>query len=310
MIRAIVKQSQSLAFWQFFGMILLAEAVTILVAWLLLGHNTKEWIADKAAQAAKISASVASGNDWLAFDRAPKDVDSALFKRLTKKLGQISDREFPRKSGSVYLVRVDRGEAWEIDSDDVPPMGDMGKANPVELTAYATKSPTRASDPIVDDYGTYLAAYTPILKNGRVIGLLAAAYDTAPLSDFQAVVDRTFWLSIVPGILTSLLVAYLLASMFVKPMQVFRAISEEATTERNQQSGAAPDPWAGLTPREKEVADLVGDGLTNLEMAEKLSVSIETIKTHVRRILEKTGCTGRVQIAVQASVRRRTLASV
>lgn len=59
--------------------------------------------------------------------------------------------------------------------------------------------------------------------------------------------------------------------------------------------GAAPrNP---LTGRELEIADLVGDGLTNREIAEKLVISKRTAETHVQHILTKLGFTNRAQIA-------------
>lgn len=53
-----------------------------------------------------------------------------------------------------------------------------------------------------------------------------------------------------------------------------------------------------LSPREKEVAVLISQGLGNAEIAERLFISIPTVKTHVARILEKMQVENRVQIAV------------
>ncbi len=44
-----------------------------------------------------------------------------------------------------------------------------------------------------------------------------------------------------------------------------------------------------LTPRERDILDLVHEGRTNPEIASELSVSLSTVKTHVGRILKKTG---------------------
>lgn len=53
-----------------------------------------------------------------------------------------------------------------------------------------------------------------------------------------------------------------------------------------------------LSPREKEIALLIAQGLGNAEIAEKLFISMPTVKTHVARILEKLQASNRVQIAI------------
>lgn len=55
---------------------------------------------------------------------------------------------------------------------------------------------------------------------------------------------------------------------------------------------------AGLTPREREVADAVADGLTNVEIAQQLFLSLPTVKSHVSSILAKAGADNRVQLAL------------
>ncbi|MGY1841385.1 MULTISPECIES: response regulator [unclassified Modestobacter] len=57
---------------------------------------------------------------------------------------------------------------------------------------------------------------------------------------------------------------------------------------------------AELTPREKEVLVLMAYGATNTEVAAQLFVSEATVKTHVGRVLSKTGSRDRVQAVVLA----------
>ena len=55
-----------------------------------------------------------------------------------------------------------------------------------------------------------------------------------------------------------------------------------------------------MTKREKQVIELIADGLTNKEIAQKLHLSTFTVKSHVHNILEKLALHTRVQIAKYA----------
>lgn len=57
---------------------------------------------------------------------------------------------------------------------------------------------------------------------------------------------------------------------------------------------------AGLTNREREVLAMLGEGLSNLGISKRLGISVGTVKSHVRSILDKTGSDSRVQAALLA----------
>ena len=57
---------------------------------------------------------------------------------------------------------------------------------------------------------------------------------------------------------------------------------------------------AGLTRRESDVLTLMVDGLTNAEIAERLVVSLSTVKTHVSSIIAKLGASTRTEAAAIA----------
>ena len=60
------------------------------------------------------------------------------------------------------------------------------------------------------------------------------------------------------------------------------------------------DTWVPLTEREAQVLALVGDGLANPEIAERLHLGVSTVKSHVSALMDKTGADNRARLAVYA----------
>jgi DNA-binding NarL/FixJ family response regulator len=71
-------------------------------------------------------------------------------------------------------------------------------------------------------------------------------------------------------------------------------------------SPAAASVATNLTHREHEVAELVAEGLTNREIADRLVLSVRTVETHVDRILGKLDLHTRTQLAARMAGARRT----
>jgi DNA-binding NarL/FixJ family response regulator len=52
-----------------------------------------------------------------------------------------------------------------------------------------------------------------------------------------------------------------------------------------------------LTARERQVVDLLGDGLSNKEIASRLHIAVHTVKSHVHNVLEKLSLRSRLEVA-------------
>ncbi len=80
------------------------------------------------------------------------------------------------------------------------------------------------------------------------------------------------------------------------------SLAVKILAEFRQPDRSLDDPAVGdeLTPREMIVLELVAQGSTNLEIAEALCITENTVKIHLRNILEKLHLRNRVQAAVYA----------
>ncbi|HEX7018998.1 MAG TPA: response regulator transcription factor [Gemmatimonadaceae bacterium] len=59
-----------------------------------------------------------------------------------------------------------------------------------------------------------------------------------------------------------------------------------------------------MTRREREVIELIGEGLSNKEIAQRLNIAADTVKSHVRNVMEKLALHTRLQIAAFARKER------
>jgi DNA-binding NarL/FixJ family response regulator len=81
---------------------------------------------------------------------------------------------------------------------------------------------------------------------------------------------------------------------------VTRSVIEEFARRDVPAPAALPTAVEELTPREREVLDLLAAGLSNPEICTRLVISEATAKTHVARILQKLGLRDRVQVVIYA----------
>ena len=83
--------------------------------------------------------------------------------------------------------------------------------------------------------------------------------------------------------------------------RMLELFADRMPADVNASAERAVDPrLEHLTPREVEVLGVVAEGLSNVEIAERLVLSETTVKTHVGRVLAKLGVRDRVQAVVLA----------
>lgn len=103
--------------------------------------------------------------------------------------------------------------------------------------------------------------------------------------------------------------AYLLKSVrgaeitdVVTAVAAGRALLDERTVTRRRAD--ADDPTADLTPSERRVLDLIGDGMSNREIGDHLGVAEKTVKNHITSLLSKMGLQRRTQVAAWVAGQR------
>lgn len=144
-----------------------------------------------------------------------------------------------------------------------------------------------------------------------VYGLIGAALTVAlKLAEYRfLVVEHSLELY---GGLVALLFAALgiwLGAKLARPVErvVVREVPAPAAPEPPFRANAASVERLGVTPRELEILGLIAEGLSTREMAERLFVSENTVKTHSSRLFAKLGARRRtqaVQLAKEAGLVR------
>ena len=81
-----------------------------------------------------------------------------------------------------------------------------------------------------------------------------------------------------------------------------RVLLDERTVTRRRADH--DDPTAELTNAERKVLDLIGDGLSNREIGERLGVAEKTVKNHITSLLAKMGLQRRTQVAAWVAGQR------
>ena len=103
--------------------------------------------------------------------------------------------------------------------------------------------------------------------------------------------------------------AYLLKSVrgaeitdVIRAVAAGRVLLDDRTVTRRK--AGHDDPTESLTPSELRVIELIGEGLSNREIAERLGVVEKTVKNHITSLLSKMGLQRRTQVAAWVASRK------
>ena len=86
----------------------------------------------------------------------------------------------------------------------------------------------------------------------------------------------------------------------VLPSRLTESLFSQIAREAVAQEPAHVVEDVRMTPREREVIDLIGEGLSNKELAQRLNIATHTVKSHVRNVMEKLALHTRLQIAAHS----------
>ncbi|WP_426595977.1 response regulator [Cellulomonas sp. McL0617] len=90
----------------------------------------------------------------------------------------------------------------------------------------------------------------------------------------------------------------------IRAVAAGRMLLDERSVTRHR--SGHPDLTRTLTPSELRVVDLIGDGLSNRQIAERLGVVEKTVKNHITSILAKLSLQRRTQVAALVASRRHS----
>jgi two-component system, NarL family, response regulator LiaR len=130
-----------------------------------------------------------------------------------------------------------------------------------------------------------------LLPDIRVVMLTAHQLETQVLAALASGADAYCLKSTDPAGLIVAINAAVLGSAYLDPQ-----IAHLVLDRINLPSGEV----AVLSPRELDVLRLIAEGLSNKEIAEKLEISLSTVKTHIEEILARLKVSDRTQAAVKA----------
>jgi ATP/maltotriose-dependent transcriptional regulator MalT len=247
--------------------------------------------------------------------RAFVDLLERRFNRCAHRLRQIGRQQIDDKQSAVahYVLQV----MLALARKGTPPSPPTGAGAPFERSqadAYAALAEAIRGDRGATDSLTSSVRRGEAPLNACFIAELATAIAARPDSehDYEVRLRETIREMLAFNDVLTLVVAYrawpesidiALSDERLRPRLegVLARFDPEAASSRGIMAQTQTAPHAHvLSPREREVLDLLTEGLTNREIANRLFISEATAKLHVRRICGKLGVRSRTEAVLAA----------
>jgi len=200
--------------------------------------------------------------------------------------------EVPSLSGSTPATRA------EVLSSRALALASTGRVQEALAIVSAIRGSTHAVETAVLVVATEAIAALKCNEEGAielVAGLEEKAFSTGALDLLVAAYRST------PELLTVLLRRSKHPDRMAGPL---RAVGDEDLALAVGEPISDTDPRERLSPREREVYDLLRQGLSNRQIADLLFISESTVKLHAHHVYDKVGVRSRVALAVQAALER------
>jgi DNA-binding NarL/FixJ family response regulator len=193
--------------------------------------------------------------------------------------------------------------AMVIDNEpDLEVVGEAENGAEAVLRARATKPDVILMDvrmPRVDGLeATRRICTDPMLSGSRVVVLSMFELDEYVYGALRAGASGFLLKDAPPADLIEAIRRTHRGESLFAPSILTRLVEHYVSAPRPERS--TPDELRGLTGREVEVLTLIGGGKSNDEIADGLSISVKTVKTHITHAMAKLGARDRAQLVIVA----------
>ena len=137
-----------------------------------------------------------------------------------------------------------------------------------------------------------------LAPTSRTIVMAEASAEAAAIEALKQGAQGYCALTTEPAVIGKAIELVQQGEIWVARTVMFRLLDE--LTELQTARIAKPDADLPLTPREQQVSELIAVGVSNKEVADKLSIAERTVKAHLTHIFRKLGLSSRLQLALHA----------